>query len=358
MAVVVGSKHVITLNDEGYCYTYGSNEKLQLGREGDNSLIPKKVNFSLRIIAIACGDNFSAFVCEEGNVWSFGLNEGQFSSEINRLSTPTKLEGLQNIRSIDAGKRYAICIDHSDELYGFGYNRSGELGFGKRSTKNLPSKIEGAKDIKQVSCGNFHTIFLNFSGKVFGCGSNTFKQLGAKIPHAYEGIFPLGFPDNIDKIACGSFHTVLLTDDNKIICYGSNTDGKSGVPKNKEKIGMNPIFPEDIIISQISAGLNHTAIVDNCGYLWLFGRCLDNNLHTSSKHVFTNFYEPTKSSYEFDSEILTLSSHGDAIIVKTSCGTVYQFSNSLKTGSSVISEFPDIVGYSLQTKSRQKSARK
>jgi len=38
----VGSKHVITLNDEGYCYTYGSNEKLQLGREGDNSLIPKK----------------------------------------------------------------------------------------------------------------------------------------------------------------------------------------------------------------------------------------------------------------------------------------------------------------------------
>ena len=352
MAVSIGNDCVTSLDDEGQVWMYGNNLKNMTGN-GGSCYIPVKVEIPVQIIDVSCAFHFAAAVDITGQVYSWGKNYGQFKNECETVTCPTIVPNLENIRAISCGQKYAICIDFDNYAFSFGFNRSGETGINSFRQNIPPKQIMEASDIKEVDCGHFHTIFLTHSGKVFGCGSNTFHQIGMSnlSSNLYHDLL---FPPNISRIACGAFHTILLSEDNVIITYGSNTQGKSGVIGDSNVTKGYPKFPEDVIITQISGGLNHTALIDSLGDLWIFGKVSDRRLYSPYKESVNT---PVKSTFQFPSGIATLSKHGDGIIVKTNDESVYAFStNNHIIGN--IEEYSNSIGFSRLNRSRQKSARK
>ena len=317
MAVCLGYCHGISLDDEGNVWGFGENESGQIGDLEDS--IPQQIKGITNIVDISCGLTFSVCVDTSGFVWSFGKNFGQFSESISSTTTPIKVWSLENIVSSSCGQRYALFLDSANFVYGFGMNRSGELGFGEFWKQYSPDKLPNIENIQQIACGDYHSILLSYSGKVYGFGSNAFGQLGSQIDSKSK---EFDIQSNIVAIACGSFHTLLLSDENIIFAFGSNTKGKLGVSGTKEYKGK-IILPDDLYVCKMTGGLNHSAIVDNNGELWIVGKIVQEELlpEVDSDCVCSI----TKVNYDFNSEIVTLSNHGNGIIVKTCNGDVYKF---------------------------------
>ena len=70
---------------------------------------------------------------------------------------------------------YAITNDN--EVYTWGYNGYGQMGFGDKKSRTLPTKTT-LQNIKQIAIGENHTLALTENGQVFVSGKNSDGQLG------------------------------------------------------------------------------------------------------------------------------------------------------------------------------------
>lgn len=102
------------------------------------------------------------------------------------------LDGLLVI-DISAGGWHSAAVTNCGDLYTWGWNNVGQLGFAcdrsidceiddfyisvlsEPKLVNWPNDIE--VQIKQVSCGTLNTVILSDDGLVWGCGSNKYGQL-------------------------------------------------------------------------------------------------------------------------------------------------------------------------------------
>ena len=66
------------------------------------------------------------------------------------------------------------------QVYGWGYNGSGQLGIGNNSNQLTPVKLNGLSGIviSNLVCGFSHTLALSDGGILYGWGLNGFGQLG------------------------------------------------------------------------------------------------------------------------------------------------------------------------------------
>lgn len=62
---------------------------------------------------------------------------------------------------------YAITNDN--EVYTWGYNGYGQMGFGDTKSRTLPTKTT-LQNIKQIAIGENHTLALTENGQVFVSG--------------------------------------------------------------------------------------------------------------------------------------------------------------------------------------------
>ena len=68
-------------------------------------------------------------------------------------------------------------IDKNKTLvYGWGYNKYGQLGMDDDKNRNIPTLVENLLDynFKKVSCGSYHTALLEENGCIAVFGNNEF----------------------------------------------------------------------------------------------------------------------------------------------------------------------------------------
>ncbi len=160
--------HTMAMDDEGNVYAWGSNQYGQLGSSsvpsgldtpGTMSATPVKVTGLGSVCDIAAGYAHSVMLDIEGSVWSWGYNlygqvgvanvsVGDFSSY---TKTPMKLtdwrdeQGLQTdaeIVSIMCLTNHTMAVDTDDNVWGWGFNRYGQLGNGASDDMNpIPTLV-------------------------------------------------------------------------------------------------------------------------------------------------------------------------------------------------------------------------
>ncbi|KRY58415.1 RCC1 domain-containing protein 1 [Trichinella britovi] len=85
------------------------------------------------------------------------------------------------IRLVSVGGWHVLALDDGDNVFGWGWNGSGQLGFPKdeRSVVLYPEHIciPTAASLKSVACGSRHSLILA-EGEVYGCGWNEYGQIG------------------------------------------------------------------------------------------------------------------------------------------------------------------------------------
>ncbi|MED6193076.1 Ultraviolet-B receptor uvr8 [Stylosanthes scabra] len=145
---------------------------------------------------------------------------------------------------VACGWRHTICVASSGGLYTYGWSKYGQLGHGDNEDHLVPHKLEAMSGmtISQVSGGWRHSMALTTSGILFGWGWNKFGQVGVGDNADRCSPVKVKFPEDqkVIQISCGWRHTIAVTAKQNVYSWGRGTNGQLGhgetVDRNSPKI--------------------------------------------------------------------------------------------------------------------------
>ncbi|XP_039748652.1 probable E3 ubiquitin-protein ligase HERC3 [Pararge aegeria] len=219
------------------------------------------------IVAISCGDEHSAVICQNGRVFVFGANVwGQLGlGHKDEVTRPSCVKWLKPHRAtfVACGRAHTVFVTDTSAVYSVGCNDEGQLGTGDMENQSVPQYVELDVDqnINQVSAGSNHTALLTEDGRVFVCGSNSEGQLGlGETTRSCVNFTELKFVEKIAFVECGYYHTVFITARGAVFVTGDNEHQKLGIP-DMTTIYVPQVLPLDIQIKSACCGANHTFLL-------------------------------------------------------------------------------------------------
>jgi len=162
------------------------------GKKKGLMLVPLQVNFPRRkggkpkIVQIFCGDLNSYALSNEGEVYVWGLNN---YNQLGVAGTETSLYmpvlsqqlSLRNITCIVAGKDHTAFLTEEGRVYSLGYGQDGRLGQGKEvEHTDTPGLVPNVRDVVQLSSRGRLTYALDKEGVAWAWGPGTHYQLTDK----------------------------------------------------------------------------------------------------------------------------------------------------------------------------------
>ena len=108
-------------------------------------------------------------------------------------------------KAIAAGSRHSIMLKQDGSVWATGYNRYGQLGDGRRTTRHAFLQVM-SYGVKAVAAGAIHSMVVKQDGSIWATGSNTYGQLGdgsTRSKHIFTRLAPFhngaGYELNICK---------------------------------------------------------------------------------------------------------------------------------------------------------------
>ena len=182
--IVCGGLHTICKSYNNTYYGWGANKNGQLGNdEMRNHYTPIICNkYPDNIISIKCGGIHTLLLTLEGKLYSFGDNyNGQLGLNNDYIfgkKMPTLIRGIPEIRRIECGYNYSMCIDVNDYLWLFGGNDEGQLGLGDKNHRYKPILHPTLSNIMDISSRGYSTFIKTLDHKIYAFGCNEYSQLG------------------------------------------------------------------------------------------------------------------------------------------------------------------------------------
>jgi len=209
------------------------------------------------IICVSSGIDFTAFVHENGTVYTYGNNcVGQLGlGSLKGSEHVQRVLNLFDIEIIRCGGQHSLALSKNGVVYGFGNNTSGQLMNDTLDIITKPKKI--MKDAKMISCGYAHSAILLSNCDVHIFGNNSHKQSNKIITNA-------------KSVSCGSHHTAILLNNNNIVTFGYGIYGQLG-HGNTLTMETPTIIKKNNGIA-VSCGEFHTAILLENSNVVMFGK--------------------------------------------------------------------------------------
>lgn len=212
--------------------------------------LPRDATFQ----AVAAGDGFAIALTTAGQVMAWGRNEwgqlgngvttgpeGVCSSFVVCNPTPALVDmptGV-TVTAISAGSAFSLALTSSGQVMGWGYDPSGELGFGPPPPSSCgctpnptPISFPVGTRITAVAAGGGFALALTDGGQVFAWGDNSYGELGTGviggtptscIPWCRATPSVAHLPDGAvgTAIAAGHGYALALTRMGDILWWGS-----------------------------------------------------------------------------------------------------------------------------------------
>ncbi|KAJ4840317.1 hypothetical protein Tsubulata_036838 [Turnera subulata] len=245
------SCHCVALDVDGRCYTWGRNEKGQLGH----------------------GDRI-------------------------QRDRPTIVSDLSKYKIVKAGagRSHTVVVTDDGQSLAFGWNKHGQLGSGSVRNEVESSPVRClVSDVKTTACGADFTVWLSSveGSSILTAGLPQYGQLGhgtdneyntkdSSVRLAYEAqprpraIASLS-GETIVKVACGTNHTVAVDSKGFVYTWGFGGYGRLGhreqkdewAPRRIDIFQRNNVLPENAIVS---AGSVNSACTAGGGQLYMWGK--------------------------------------------------------------------------------------
>jgi alpha-tubulin suppressor-like RCC1 family protein len=311
VAISCGRNHTAILVKTGRVYLFGLNVYGQLGSSVNittNNPNPTPLLLDIQNVALVeCGGHHTVIVLHDGTTLAFGNNQrGQLGNGDNTGSfinhIPQLVQGVSNPISVSCGNEFTAFLLNDGRVATCGINLRGQLGrLDNNSTSNInpiPNNIPLITNVKSIACGFEHLILLLNNGTLYSCGTNLYGNLGilTNSGRITANPTPQLIPDiaNVSDITCGIYHTVVLTEDQKVYTFGLNQSGQLASPTNYGNSSANSVpylVPNTDNIISIGAGGAHTILLQRNGQIKLFGSGQQGQLGNSQSDVQLFFEE-------------------------------------------------------------------
>ncbi|OWM76355.1 ultraviolet-B receptor UVR8 isoform X2 [Punica granatum] len=270
--IACGDSHCLAVTMEGEVQSWGRNQNGQLGLgHTEDSLMPQKIQAfrGLSVKMVAAGAEHTAAITDDGELygWGWGRYGNLGLGDRNDRSIPEKVSSVhgEEMVLVACGWRHTISVSASGGLYTYGWSKYGQLGQGDFEDHLIPHKLEALRDsfISQVSGGWRHTMALTSDGKLYGWGWNKFGQVGTGDNADYCAPMHIKLPNDqkVVYVSCGWRHTLAVTDRHNLFSWGRGTNGQLGhgecidgnVPKIVEALSVDGSSGQKIQSSNIDS---------------------------------------------------------------------------------------------------------
>ena len=306
--------------------------------------------------SVSTGDEYTVAIDKSGNIWGWGSNEyGQLGIDPtiqNYVETPQQItwigdEDARSYTDIFVAGNTTFALDSSKKLWVWGKNDYSLVS--EDSSVEYDYQMQDALKgvslkIKSVAVADDHVYAISDADKVWAWGDNSDNLLPLStsnnvVVKPTETTIKLSRQDKIDaekiielkptQIYAGKNHTAIIDDEKSLWMWGTNKYGELGLGHNdvvstptSVKLKRNNITVE---IASIALGENHTLVVDSIGGLWSFGSNSHNQLGFSkiNDQVVTSLNTPY--AYENNEDYKSVYAFKNSSFALTSANATHVF---------------------------------
>ncbi|KAL9248146.1 hypothetical protein vseg_021502 [Gypsophila vaccaria] len=244
--IACGDSHCLAVTMAGEVMSWGRNQNGQLGlNTTEDSLIPQKIQTfqEIPVKMVAAGAEHSAAVTVAGELygWGWGRYGNLGLGDRNDRLVPERVAPIDGIKMtlVACGWRHTISVTDSGNIYTYGWSKYGQLGHGDFEDHLTPFKLEALSNttISQISGGWRHTMAVTSDGKLYGWGWNKFGQVGVGDNIDRCSPVQIQFPKDqkIVQMCCGWRHTLAITERNNVFSWGRGTNGQLGLGDSADR---------------------------------------------------------------------------------------------------------------------------
>ncbi|TKY75226.1 RCC protein [Spatholobus suberectus] len=257
------------------------------------------VGVDIRYVASGCVSCHCVALDVEGRCYTWGRNEkGQLGhGDTIQRDRPTVVSELSKYKVVKAGagRSHTVVVTEDGNSLAFGWNKHGQLGSGSVRNEIESSPVRClVSEVKHTACGGDFTVWLSSieGASILTAGLPQYGQLGHGTDNEYNSkdssvrlvYEPQPRPraiaalagETIVKVACGTNHTVIIVD--YLVCrWGFGGYGRLGhreqkdewVPRRVDVFQNRNVLPPDAVIS---AGSVNSSCTAGGGQLYMWGK--------------------------------------------------------------------------------------
>ncbi|KAJ2784778.1 alpha tubulin suppressor [Coemansia javaensis] len=296
-SVCGGGNHAFMWPQNGACLlASGSNQHGELGVDppsGDPALewVPVVLP-GPAVRQVACGWNHTLLLSTQGRIYAagangfgqLGLGPPQGSQPAARAWTQVDVGAEPAVRrafvAVACGLRHSLALDEDGVVFGWGANRSGQLGLpaDKRSPVvwSATRVSAGLPPIAMAACGRNHSILVAQDLRtVFVAGQDTYAQCGPGVPAPANGAWrTFTLPRPALKLCAGwDFGAALLgpAADGRVVMWGRCDHGQLAAPPDPGARCCRELRAAPLAgVRDLACGSNHAVAVagDGTAHSW------------------------------------------------------------------------------------------
>lgn len=180
------------------------------------------------VVAVACGKSHTAALKSDGTLWTWGNNYwGQLGSP-NVSSDdccPTPTQVLDQVVAVSCGNYFTAAVRTDGSLWMWGSNTFNTLGNGRVGNVTRPTgdifqtvPIKVMDGVAAVACGNYLVAAIKTDGSLWMWGIDNQQDPMAEAPY----LNPLKVLDNVIAVSCGNGYIAAVTGDGTLYTCDQN----------------------------------------------------------------------------------------------------------------------------------------
>lgn len=197
LTVKSGDNFTIGINSDHSVWAWGTNNQGVLGINKEitaNSEVPVKISGLENIIEIAAGSQHAIALSDNGKVYSWGANDrGQLGLGYvyNSNSTPSVVGIKETVKMITSGKDFTFAVTKSGKVYTWGSNAYNCQGHDLLLVCPTPVLSLMMANINKIVIDGYSCMAMDTDGNVWTWGNNTNNRLGREYePFSGDGTRP------------------------------------------------------------------------------------------------------------------------------------------------------------------------